>query len=54
MENEIIYGIRPIVEAMRANVKIEKVWLLKNKKNRLFKEVEDYASKKKNRHNLYL
>ena len=47
MENEIIYGIRPIVEAMRANIKIEKVWLLKNKKNRLFKEVEDYASKKK-------
>ena len=47
MENEIIYGIRPIIEAMRANVKIEKVWLLKNKKNRLFKEVEDYASKKK-------
>ena len=46
MENEIIYGIRPIVEAMRANVKIEKVWLLKNKKNRLFKEVEDYAFKK--------
>ena len=33
MENEIIYGIRPIVEAMRANVKIEKVWLLKNKTN---------------------
>ncbi|MBK57136.1 MAG: 23S rRNA (guanosine(2251)-2'-O)-methyltransferase RlmB [Flavobacteriaceae bacterium] len=47
MENEIIYGIRPIVEAMRANVKIEKIWLLKNKKNRLFKEVESYASKKK-------
>ncbi len=46
MENEIIYGIRPIVEAIRANVKIEKIWLLKNKKNRLFKEVEDYAFKK--------
>jgi len=47
MENEIIYGIRPIVEAMRANVKIEKIWLLKNKKNRLFNEVESHASKKK-------
>ena len=47
MENEIIYGIRPIVEAMRANVKIDKIWLLQNKKNQLFKEVEDYASKKK-------
>ena len=46
MENEIIYGIRPIVEAIGANVKIEKIWLLKNKKNRLFKEVEDYAFKK--------
>ena len=46
MENEIIYGIRPIVEAIRANVKIEKIWLLKNKKNRLFKEVEDYAFNK--------
>ena len=46
MENEIIYGIRPIVEAIRANVKIEKIWLLKNKKNRLFKEVEGYAFKK--------
>ena len=46
MENEIIYGIRPIVEAIRANVKIDKIWLLKNKKNRLFKEVEDYAFKK--------
>ena len=42
----IIYGIRPIVESIRANVKIDKIWLLKNKKNRLFKEVEDYAFKK--------
>ena len=47
MENEIIYGIRPIVEAIRANVKIEKVWLLKNKKHLLFKEVEEYTFKKK-------
>ena len=29
MENELIYGIRPIVEAIRANVKIDKIWLLK-------------------------
>ena len=47
MESEIIYGIRPIVEAVRANIKIDKIWLLKNKKNLLFKEVEEYAFKKK-------
>ena len=47
MDKEIIYGIRPIIEAMKANVKIYKIWLLQNKKNQLFKEVEDYASKKK-------
>jgi len=47
MESEIIYGIRPIVEALRANIKIDKIWLLKNKKNLLFKEVEEYAFKKK-------
>ena len=54
MESEIIYGIRPIVEALRANIKIDKIWLLKNKKNLLFKEVEEYAFKKKNRFNIYL
>ena len=47
MESEIIYGIRPIVEAIKADVKIHKIWLLQNKKNQLFKEVEGYASKKK-------
>ena len=54
MESEIIYGIRPIIEATRANIKIDKIWLLKNKKNRLFKEVEEYAFQKKNRFNIYL
>jgi len=47
MDNEIIYGIRPIIEAIKAGVKIDKIWLLQNKKNQLFKEVESYASKKK-------
>jgi len=47
MESEIIYGIRPIVEAIKAGVKIYKIWLLKDKKNLLFKEVEEYAFKKK-------
>ena len=47
MDNKIIYGIRPIVEAIKAKIKIHKIWLLKNKKHRLFKEVEDYALKKK-------
>ena len=47
MESEIIYGIRPIIEATRANIKIDKIWLLKDKKNLLFKEVEEYAFKKK-------
>ena len=47
MDNEIIYGIRPIIEAIKAGVKIDKIWLLQNKKNQLFKEVEGYASKKK-------
>ena len=45
MDNEIIYGIRPIIEAIKADVKIDKIWLLQNKKNQLFKEVEGYASK---------
>lgn len=47
MDNEIIYGIRPIIEAIKAGVKIHKIWLLQNKKNHLFKEVEVYASKEK-------
>ena len=47
MDNEIIYGIRPIIEAIKAGVKIDKIWLLQNKKNQLFKEVEGFASKKK-------
>ena len=47
MDKEIIYGIRPIIEAIKAGVKIYKIWLLQNKKNQLFKEVEGYASNKK-------
>ena len=47
MNDEIIYGIRPIIEAIKAGVEIHKIWLLQNKKNRLFKEVESYASTKK-------
>ncbi len=47
MDNEIIYGIRPILEAIKADVEIHKIWLLKDKKQLLFKAVEDYASKKK-------
>ena len=47
MSDEIIYGIRPIIEAIKAGVEIHKIWLLQNKKNQLFKEVESYASKKK-------
>ena len=38
MESEIIYGIRPIVEATRANIKIDKIWLLKIKKNDYLKK----------------
>ena len=47
MNDEIIYGIRPIIEAIKAGVEIHKIWLLQNKKNQLFKEVESYASTKK-------
>ena len=54
MNDEIIYGIRPIIEAIRAGVEIHKIWLLQNKKNQLFKEVESYASKKKSNYSLLL
>ena len=47
MNDEIIYGIRPIIEAIKAGVEIHKIWLLQNKKNQLFKEVESYALTKK-------
>ena len=47
MDNEIIYGIRPIIEAIKAGVEIHRIWLLQNKKNQLFKEVESYASEKR-------
>ena len=43
MNDEIIYGIRPIIEAIKAGVEIHKICLLQNKKNQLFKEVESYA-----------
>ena len=47
MDNEIIYGIRPIIEAIKAGIEIHRIWLLQNKKNQLFKEVEGYASEKR-------
>tara|TARA_B100000963_G_scaffold93177_1_gene80211 strand:+ start:575 stop:1303 length:729 start_codon:yes stop_codon:yes gene_type:complete len=47
MNYEVIYGIRPIFEAIKADVEIHKIWLLKDKKQLLFKSVEEYAKKKK-------
>ncbi len=46
MENKIIYGIRPVIEAINADTKVHKIWLLKHKRNFLFKEVEKHAYKK--------
>ncbi len=46
MENKIIYGIRPIIEAIKADVEVHKIWLLKDKRHFLFKEAEKFALKK--------
>mgnify|MGYP001368183429 FL=1 len=46
MDNIIIYGIRPVIEAIKADVEVHKIWLLKGKRQFLFKEVEKHALKK--------
>ena len=46
MENKLIYGIRPVIEAIKADVEIHKIWLIKDKRHFLFKEVEKFALKK--------
>ena len=47
MDNIIIYGIRPVFEAIKADVEVHKIWLLNGKRQFLFKEVEKHALKKK-------
>ena len=46
MDNIIIYGIRPVIEAIKADVEVHKIWLMKGKRQFLFKEVEKHALKK--------
>ena len=46
MDNIIIYGIRPVFEAIKADVEVHKIWLMKGKRQFLFKEVEKHALKK--------
>ena len=46
MDNIIIYGIRPVFEAIKADVEVHKIWLLNGKRQFLFKEVEKHALKK--------
>ncbi|MGB2397797.1 MAG: 23S rRNA (guanosine(2251)-2'-O)-methyltransferase RlmB [Flavobacteriaceae bacterium] len=40
MENHYLYGIRSILEAIKAAQPLEKVWLLKGQKSPLFKSLE--------------
>tara|TARA_B110000263_G_C15235039_1_gene476589 strand:+ start:187 stop:924 length:738 start_codon:yes stop_codon:yes gene_type:complete len=47
MEVNNIYGIRAILEAIKAKKNLDKVWLLKGQKNPLFKELE-FKLKKNN------
>ena len=46
MDNIVIYGIRPVIEAIKADIEVHKIWLLKGKRQFLFKEVEKHALKK--------
>ena len=39
MKELTIYGFRPVIEAIENNQTIDKVWLVKSDKSRLFKEL---------------
>ena len=39
METDIIFGVRTILEAIKADKPIDKVWLLKGPKNKLFEQL---------------
>ena len=50
METQEIFGVRAIIECIEANQNIEKVFLLKDQRSPLFKQLENLLREKKVAH----
>ena len=47
MDTQEIFGVRAIIECIEANQNIDKVFLLKEQKSSLFKQLENLIREKK-------
>ena len=52
MNTQEIFGVRAIIECIEANQNLEKVYLLKDQRSPLFKQLENLLREKKVAHNI--